>query len=871
MQILHQQVRVGERVRVRKQRWFVAAAQTYERCQVVTLSGIGPRNAGTRQSIVLPFDTVERLDRRDRIRIVGRRRWRRQCRALLAGERPAGCLATASRARIDLLPYQLEPALALLRGVGSRVLIADEVGLGKTIQAGLIVSELGAAGAERALIVTPAGLREQWAAELRDRFGLDAAIFDMREARTRASLLPAGLNPWLTVPLVITSIDYLKRPEVLPAVEACRWDVVVVDEAHGVTPASDRHDALSRLCKRSSYVVLLTATPHNGDRSAFVSLCRLGEIEREAHGRLLVFRRTRADAGLAANRRVHCVRVKPTADERRMHDRLFQLARAIRAEKRDGTDRLALAMLHKRALSSAHSLHTSVGRRLLALDGKAAAGEGQPRLPLEDGDGEFDLDDDAPAWTAPALADGDRERTLLEAVADAAARAAAHESKLDALSRLVTRLARLGEPAIVFTEYRDTLLHLERMLAARVSELAGVAVGVLHGGLGRDERRLALDDFRSRRRPILLATDAGGQGLNLHQACRIVINLELPWNPMRLEQRIGRVDRIGQTHKVHAFHLILNDSGEVRIFDRLKSRIEQARQDIDVSNPLSTRNDEAMALSLVMNEDDVSDEASARLPSTAAGAPPPARSSADASLRICSSSARHGRRRLPVGDEAPPSARSHDDAEPGGSAWPQTRVAHSLRLTAAAETERERLTRARGIRPKTALDSALLDDPLLEGGTLVMRARKSRTRARLSGQVLVVFQSIVEDRCGRIVCSQSTPILISAEGLDSSAPGEPVPAAILRLLAGCWHPPEPMLDHRLAFTATRIAREHAVAQEIASAALRLVQPGLFDRGAERGADSRRVAAREATERAAGLGTWLSLEPTRHRPALILLP
>jgi superfamily II DNA or RNA helicase len=828
MQILHTPVRVGDRVRVRKQRWCVAAAHSYDRCQVVTLSGIGPRNAGSRQSVVVPFDAIERLEQPDRLQVVGRRRWRQQWRALLASDRPAGCLATARRARIDLLPYQLEPALALLRGLGSRVLLADEVGLGKTIQAGLIVSELGAAGAERVLILTPAGLRDQWVAELGDRFGLDAAILDMREARRRASALPAGLNPWLTVPLVIASIDYVKRPEVLPAVEACRWDVVIVDEAHGVTTGSSRYDALSVLCKRASYVVLVTATPHNGDRPAFESLCRLGEIEGEERGRLLVFRRTRADADLPANRRVHCVLVRQTEDERRMHNQLSRLVAAIRSEQRDRTDWLALATLHKRALSSAHSLLTSVGRRLSTLEGRGSEGERQPQLPLENGDGELDPDDDAPAWTAPALADGDRERALLEAVADAAGKAAARESKLAALSRLVLRLARLGEPVIVFTEYRDTLLHLERTLAERCAVLWGTAVGVLHGGLGRHERRLVLNDFQSRRRPILLATDAGGQGLNLHHACRVVINLELPWNPMRLEQRIGRVDRIGQARRVHAFNLVLSESGEARIFERLKTRIERARQDIDVSDPLSSRDDEAIAMRLGMNENDVSD------------AEPPG-SSLDA---------------------------VRDDPEPvEGSARPQARVANILRLTAAAEIERERLTRARDIRPNTG---GLLDEPMVEGGTLVMRARKSRTRSRLSGRALVVFHSVVEDRCGRNVCALVTPITISAAGLAFRAPLRSAAGAILRLLAG-WQPQEPALDHHLAFSAARVARERAVAEDIAGGALRLVQPGLFDRGAEHGAASRRGAAREAADRAAGVETGLRLEPARHRPALILLP
>ena len=120
----------------------------------------------------------------------------------------------------------------------------------------------------------------------------------------------------------------------------------------------------------------------------------------------------------------------------------------------------------------------------------------------------------------------------------------------------------MGESAIVFTEYRDTLAHVQRTLA-RTSPGLGVA-GVIHGGLTREERRKVLDDFQNRRVTILLATDAGGEGLNLHHTCRVVINLELPWNPMRLEQRVGRVDRIGQSRRVHAFNLIARDTGELR-------------------------------------------------------------------------------------------------------------------------------------------------------------------------------------------------------------------------------------------------------------------------------------------------------------------
>src|SRR5205807_7220175 len=124
---------------------------------------------------------------------------------------------------------------------------------------------------------------------------------------------------------------------------------------------------------------------------------------------------------------------------------------------------------------------------------------------------------------------------------------------------------------------RDTLLHLERALSG---------TAILHGGMSREERTASLEAFASGTRRILLATDAAGEGLNLHHACRVVINLELPWNPMRLEQRSGRFDRIGQTRRVHAVHLIARDCGETRILERLARRIAQARSDLGSPDPL---------------------------------------------------------------------------------------------------------------------------------------------------------------------------------------------------------------------------------------------------------------------------------------------
>ncbi len=563
--------RVGDRVRVRGEPWLVTGRQDYEHCALIRLTGSGPDNTNAELPILTPFERLEPFEHPRRIRRVTSRRWRRVCLASIAGAGDTGVLHAATAADVALLPFQLEPALAIVRGQSSRVLLADDVGLGKTIQAGLITAELRARGAaDRVLVLTPSGLRDQWAAELERRFGLTPVVMDMSAIRHAQRLLPSGVNPWTPPPIVVTSIDYVKRPEVLAAVADVVWDLVIVDEAHGLAAGSDRQRAAAALCAQAAYVLLLTATPHNGDAQAFLSLCETG-----THGDpLLTFRRTRAQAGLAGRRRIHQLGVGSSHEERVMFASLAAFARAVRQEHGDANPAvtLALGVLEKRAYSSAFALEQSIRRRLTALTDSGGQTR-QPLLPFDDPGGEHDDADDVPAWTLPDSVDADGERGLLEKLADAARAAAARETKLAALARL---LRRLREPAIVFTEYRDTLMHLRQVLAPNAP--------VIHGGLTRDERRTALGRFAHA--GVLLATDAAGEGLNLQDRCRVVINLELPWNPTRLEQRIGRVDRIGQTRTVHTFHLIGRDSGESRIAERLATRIDRARGDIGAADPL---------------------------------------------------------------------------------------------------------------------------------------------------------------------------------------------------------------------------------------------------------------------------------------------
>jgi len=759
MQIL----RPGMSVHARRQRWRVVDARAYDDCQLITLSGLGPANSGVEARLLAPFDSIEPIPAARRPRLVHTRRWRRSCRELLFNQFSEGQLCAAGRARIELLPHQLEPAIALTRGDGCRVLLADEVGLGKTIQAGLAIAELRARGAaDRVLIITPAGLREQWAGELSERFDLQAEVVDFRAAARRAGTLPYGVNPWATWPIAIVSMDYVKRADVLPAVAASAWDVIVVDEAHGLAGDSDRHEAVAALAARVPYVVLLTATPHNGDARAFRSLCAIGGEP----DRLLVFRRSRHIVRQAASRRVHRLLLRPSEEEIEMHARLEAFGRAVREERGElDTDAgLALTVLRKRAYSGAHALLLSIERRLSSL-GPEQDLPGQLQLPLDDM-GELDAADEAPAWR-PAMTLRDRalERQLLTSLARAAEAAAGRETKLTALSRLLNRIA---EPVIVFTEYRDTLAHVEH-----VARSIGRPAAILHGGLSRHERSAALHAFDAGERAILLATDAAGEGLNLQGACRIVINLELPWNPMRLEQRIGRVDRIGQRRTVHAFHLVAAGTGEQRLLEGLRDRIARARTEVGAPNPL--------------DDEDA-------------------------------------------------------DADAGESAYRTAGVLEARRLEALRELSHRRTGTAR-------FEHA-------NSGPLVAVARNTGTRARLGSQILLIFETSIEDGCGRCVLSEALAASVALTRRPPDRPGRPwinevlaaiAPEAAALVHSTTAHARAGAMSAVSAFVAARTARERQIAVALAPAAF---QPGLFDRRVHHAHAAARAARQELADAAA---------------------
>ena len=552
---------------IRADRWRVVSRVSCGDATIVEAAGCGRANRNGRARFLLPFESIDRLPASPAPRVVRPARWRRIARDILARATPSWhCLRAALTADLALIPFQLEPVMALVRGEACRFLIADGVGLGKTVQAGLIIAEaLARDPGARAIVISPAALREQWRHELTTRFHLEVELFDAAGVARVAANLPTGINPWALPSIIVTSIDYLKRPEVMRSLESLTWDVAAFDEAHHLGGRSDRAAAAQAVGERARAVVLLTATPHAGDDLAFQRLCGIGDVGNGYP--LAVFRRTRADAGLAGRRTTRTLRVRPSSAETAMHAALVTYGRRAWAESSaDHTSgiRLAMAVLGRRACSSAGSLARSLERRLQLLQG-TAGNTTQLDLPFAD----VSQDDEEPAGClgVQGLRDAGEERVLLRRLIDLAQAASARESKMAWIRRF---LRRTGEPAIVFTEYRDTLAQLS-------TALAGVDTVQLHGGLTSSERVEVLTRFTTGRARVLLATDAASEGLNLHHRCRLVINLELPWTPVRLDQRAGRVDRIGQSRTVHAIRLVGADSFEESIVARLAARADRIR------------------------------------------------------------------------------------------------------------------------------------------------------------------------------------------------------------------------------------------------------------------------------------------------------
>jgi superfamily II DNA or RNA helicase len=770
----------AELVVVRGSAWTVVDRTPHDGCVAVRLRGAQPHNSGELRTLLSPFDRLRPVASSPAWRVRRPRAWLHAVRHAALDCHPYGGLRSAPTSRIDILPYQLEPAIAVVAHGVTRVLVADDVGLGKTIQAGLIVSELAVhSGGLRALVVTPASLRNQWREELLAHFDIEAVPADAAWLAAMSRSIPADVNPWALPGTYVVSFDFIKRAEVLRPLEDVTWDLLVVDEAHAAGPATDRRAAVDAIGARSRRVVLLTATPHGGDPAQFASLCAIGEHAGAAsHGEqrpIVLFRRTRADAAVETRRRTVVLPVRPSRAERRMHRLLERYADRVRAEA--GRDEnggvLAAIVLRKRALSSAGSLLASAGRRAGLLSGAAPPQPAQLSLPLGDED---PLDDDAPlaALSAPGLRDAQLEQRLLGAIVRAAAAASVRETKTACLLRL---LRRLREPVIVFTEYRDTLARL-----AAAIEVAGHRPLLLHGGLAAEERRETQRTFNDAG-GLLLATDAASEGLNLHHRCRIAVHYELPWRPLRLQQRAGRVDRIGQRRTVHEILLVAADTAERLVLAPLVRRAARARCTTSGASALFDSLTESRVAAAVLDGEEVDDDT-----------PPPAAPSPVATVDLRQDAAREAARLIEQ------------------RAW---------RRSASASVRAGRIVTAlRGRRTNAAI--CFFRFSMMTAAGYIAHSELIPVRLELNERGALKTHAEIRAAANRVV-------LASARALEIVQQRHAPTLTAIR-------------ERRTKALRALHERDRQIAATVPATARQLVQAGLFDRRAARAADSHRRAA-----------------------------
>ena len=538
-----------------------------------------------------------------------------------------------SISRVDPLPHQLEAVYDyLLKLPRVRFLLADDAGAGKTIMAGLLIRELKLRGLlERILIVVPSNLAFQWQRELKEKFDEKFLVLKGGDIRDQF-----GVNQWLEQKQVITSLDLAKRTEILPGLRQVHWDLVIVDEAHRMSwspPArkTARYALGEMLRDTTDHIVLLTATPHKGDPTNFSLFLQLIDADvyadvksiheamdrrrapfylRRTKEAMVHFPERQADGTWVA-KPIFTKRIPHTADFTldgaefdlyREVTRFVKRQSAVAALNEDDPRARAVAFLmalyQRRQASSARAVRCSLENRARRLEaGLKRASElartAPPDLPdpdeldeMEEGDRER-LEELIEAISLSANADQiqDEIRELRElAVTALAVEDSGAEAKLSKLKAVLHEQGFFDHPderLLIFTEFKDTLDYLVEKLTEW-----GFRVGFIHGGMKPGSReapgtRLYTEQqFREAAIQVLVATEAAGEGINL-QVCHILFNYDIPWNPNRLEQRMGRIHRYGQKKDCLIFNFVASNTIEGRVLQRLHEKLQEIRNALD--------------------------------------------------------------------------------------------------------------------------------------------------------------------------------------------------------------------------------------------------------------------------------------------------
>jgi ERCC4-related helicase len=533
----------------------------------------------------------------------------------IKNETAAGVLSALSSGVIPL-PHQLHVLERALETRNIRYVLADEVGLGKTIEAGMIIKELKVRGLiNRILVVCPTGLVSQWSVEMQEKFHEKFQVILPSDFDTIRRLTDSD-DVYGQFDQVISPMDSIKpiekhagwsdervdkyNRERIEAIINSGWDLIIIDEAHRVAGSSGdvaRYKLGYLLSQASPYLLLLTATPHNGKTEAFLRLVRLLDeqafpnyksIVKEQVAPYLIRSEKREAIDNKGNllfkkRYTHLVELH--WDERHsLQRRLYELVssyvsktynKARRNRKKNMCLIFLMIIMQRMVTSSTAAIRQSLERRLRVLLEEKTRANTMSEADWEERDIEAG---DADAMEALSL-DRDAEIEELKMIISVAKQAEFqyHDVKIDALFDTIDEL-QSEDPAqkiILFTEFVGTQTYLKELLESR-----GYSVSILNGSMDIEERSNALNEFKTRT-GIFISTDAGGEGLNL-QFANIIINYDLPWNPMKIEQRCGRADRIGQQRDVHIYNMIIGDTVESRVREVLEEKLSVIMKELGV-------------------------------------------------------------------------------------------------------------------------------------------------------------------------------------------------------------------------------------------------------------------------------------------------
>jgi len=547
-----------------------------------------------------------------------------------------GQLLSISNSLVRLEPYQLDCVNWVMQKLRQRALIGDDVGLGKTIEAGLILKELSARNrADRVLFVVPAHLQKKWIRDMDRFFGIDLTVADRAWVEGERRRLGEEANIWdQEQQQLVTSMAFLRQDEFRPALRDVFWDVAIVDEAHKAAKRGESPSKTANMAEtvtgNSDSLLLLSATPHDGKGEAFRSLIEYidpflvaenRDLARETVDRTMIRRGKEGiydedGERVFPDREVNSVSVTMTHDERQFYRAVTDYVKNVynRSDKlNEPAVGFAMSLMQKRLVSSVGAIHATLRRRLNdLLDEETAidelSEEAEAYLDGEDLDenGKLQAEDELAGLTVTS--DDDQLQEEIETLRDLVSLAEnlPVDSKAQKVRRFITELLeeQPDEKLLLFTEYRDTLDYLLEFIQ---DEPWADEILVIHSGVDKEERARIEEEFNHGQSRLLFATDAASEGIDLQHSCHIMANYELPWNPNRLEQRIGRIHRYGQDKEVKVWNFLFDDTRESEIFDLLQNKVEEIRSKLgntaDVLGMLDDVDVDSLIMESIQNDE----------------------------------------------------------------------------------------------------------------------------------------------------------------------------------------------------------------------------------------------------------------------------